>query len=230
MWSSTSSRGISSSSSKSSSSTSSSSSRSPFSPLNHHLNPRLKTMEEVWKDINLSSLQEHTTTYSRDHDHHHQTANFNGMILQDFLARPFATDPPPPQAASPVPATTMLNLNSVPELHFFGQNSMLHPPTPISQVPFEGLASSAANGRKRIPEIENNSVGDRRNKRMIKNRESAARSRARKQAYMNELELEVAHLLEENARLKKQQQQLRLESAAQVPKKKSLYRTSTAPF
>ncbi|OIT34702.1 PREDICTED: bZIP transcription factor 27-like [Nicotiana attenuata] len=181
MWSSTSSsRGISSSSSSSKSSSSSSSSRSPFSPSNHHLNPRLKTMEEVWKDINLSSLQEHTTTYSRDHDHH-QTANFGGMILQDFLARPFATDPQPPPAASPVPSTTMLNLNSVPELHFFSQNSILRPPTPISQVPFEGLASSAANGRKRVPETENNSAGDRRNKRMIKNRESAARSRARKQ-------------------------------------------------
>ncbi|KAG6647188.1 hypothetical protein CIPAW_07G061800 [Carya illinoinensis] len=43
---------------------------------------------------------------------------------------------------------------------------------------------------------------------MIKNRESAARSRARKQAYTNELELEVAHLMEENARLKKQQEQI----------------------
>ncbi|KAM3709843.1 hypothetical protein ACB098_02G206500 [Castanea mollissima] len=65
---------------------------------------------------------------------------------------------------------------------------------------------------------------------MIKNRESAARSRARKQAYTNELELEVAHLMEENARLKKQQEQLRLAAAAQLPKKHSLHRTSTAPF
>ncbi|XP_021801419.1 protein FD-like [Prunus avium] len=46
---------------------------------------------------------------------------------------------------------------------------------------------------------------DRRHKRMIKNRESAARSRARKQAYTTELELELAHLQKENARLKTQQ-------------------------
>lgn len=50
------------------------------------------------------------------------------------------------------------------------------------------------------------------------------------QAYMNELEMEVAQLVQENARLKKQQQQLCIAAADQVPKKNSLFRTSTAPF
>ncbi|KAF8775255.1 hypothetical protein HU200_004659 [Digitaria exilis] len=45
-------------------------------------------------------------------------------------------------------------------------------------------------------------VVERRQRRMIKNRESAARSRARKQAYTVELEAELNHLKEENARLK----------------------------
>jgi len=40
---------------------------------------------------------------------------------------------------------------------------------------------------------------------MIKNRESAARSRARKQAYTVELEAEVSQLKEENMKLRKQQ-------------------------
>ncbi|KAG4399423.1 hypothetical protein GLYMA_08G227000v4 [Glycine max] len=44
---------------------------------------------------------------------------------------------------------------------------------------------------------------ERRQKRMIKNRESAARSRARKQAYTNELENKVSRLEEENERLRK---------------------------
>ncbi|XP_058089073.1 uncharacterized protein LOC131235985 [Magnolia sinica] len=39
---------------------------------------------------------------------------------------------------------------------------------------------------------------------MIKNRESAAQSGARKQAYRNKLENKVSHLEEENERLKKQ--------------------------
>ncbi|PSR86492.1 ABSCISIC ACID-INSENSITIVE 5-like protein, partial [Actinidia chinensis var. chinensis] len=43
---------------------------------------------------------------------------------------------------------------------------------------------------------------ERRQRRMIKNRESAARSRARKQAYTAELELELNQLRAENARLK----------------------------
>lgn len=60
--------------------------------------------------------------------------------------------------------------------------------------------------RKRIvADVEVEKTVERRQKRMIKNRESAARSRARKQAYTVELEDEVTHLKEENARLKKQQ-------------------------
>ena len=43
---------------------------------------------------------------------------------------------------------------------------------------------------------------DRRKKRMIKNRESAARSRARKQAYVSELEQEVQLLQQENKSLR----------------------------
>ncbi|KAI3437029.1 BZIP domain-containing protein, partial [Psidium guajava] len=45
---------------------------------------------------------------------------------------------------------------------------------------------------------------ERRKKRMIKNRESAARSRARRQAYTHELEHKVMRLEEENARLRRQ--------------------------
>ncbi|XP_019177434.1 PREDICTED: bZIP transcription factor 27-like [Ipomoea nil] len=204
---------------------SSSSSPSPFSPSNN------KTMEEVWKDINLSSL------------HHHSSAAA-GINFQDFLARPFAKDQPP--SAAPIP-DTMLNLNSVvPDLHF------LQPPPEGSvsgTTSFEALASSAsagfniANGLaarncSRLVNSDDNS-GDRRHKRMIKNRESAARSRARKQAYTNQLEQEVTQLAKENCRLKKQLQQLSSGAAGggghedhhhHQLKKGSLSRTSTAPF
>ncbi|KAF2931382.1 ABSCISIC ACID-INSENSITIVE 5-like protein 2 isoform X2 [Oryza sativa Japonica Group] len=67
------------------------------------------------------------------------------------------------------------------------------------------LSDPQTPGRKRCAtgEIADKLV-ERRQKRMIKNRESAARSRARKQAYTNELENKVLRLEEENERLKKQ--------------------------
>ncbi|KAI3936515.1 hypothetical protein MKW92_013487 [Papaver armeniacum] len=72
-------------------------------------------------------------------------------------------------------------------------------------------------GRKRIIDGPVEKVVERRQRRMIKNRESAARSRARKQAYTVELEAELNQLKEENARLKQS-----LVSAAEVEKKRRL--------
>ncbi|OMO49451.1 hypothetical protein CCACVL1_30994 [Corchorus capsularis] len=77
-------------------------------------------------------------------------------------------------------------------------------PVPMPSPLMGTLSDSQASGRKRgAPEdmIEKNV--ERRQKRMIKNRESAARSRARKQAYTNELEHKVSRLEEENERLRK---------------------------
>ncbi|CAM8922865.1 unnamed protein product [Rhodiola kirilowii] len=56
--------------------------------------------------------------------------------------------------------------------------------------------------RKRIIDGPVEKVVERRQRRMIKNRESAARSRARKQAYTVELEAELNQLREENAQLR----------------------------
>ncbi|KAB2076510.1 hypothetical protein ES319_A06G045800v1 [Gossypium barbadense] len=73
---------------------------------------------------------------------------------------------------------------------------------------------------------------ERRQKRMIKNRESAARSRARKQAYTNQLELEVDQLKKMNSWLKRQKEVEMVLSANTndtVPKYQ-LRRTSSASF
>eukprot|EP00249_Psilotum_nudum_P002963 c16265_g1_i1 orf=263-1600(-) len=68
------------------------------------------------------------------------------------------------------------------------------------------VTSSPTHGKKRgaAESLSDKSV-ERRQRRMIKNRESAARSRARKQAYTVELEAEVMQLKEENTKLKSQQ-------------------------
>ncbi|KAI3827990.1 hypothetical protein L1987_02079 [Smallanthus sonchifolius] len=79
---------------------------------------------------------------------------------------------------------------------------------------------------------------ERRRKRMIKNRESAARSRARKQAYTLELEAEVAKLKKLNQELQKKQEEIMESHNFQVPvkmklggnRKSCLRRTVTGPW
>ncbi|ONK71249.1 uncharacterized protein A4U43_C04F6460 [Asparagus officinalis] len=67
-----------------------------------------------------------------------------------------------------------------------------------------GERTAKMNGRKRAGWGGGEGV-ERRQRRMIKNRESAARSRARKQAYTVELEGELNLLKEENARLREEE-------------------------
>ncbi|CAI0540036.1 unnamed protein product [Linum tenue] len=65
-----------------------------------------------------------------------------------------------------------------------------------------GMDMSGLRSRKRIIDGPVEKVVERRQRRMIKNRESAARSRARKQAYTVELEAELNQLKDENKQLK----------------------------
>ncbi|XP_056851636.1 protein FD-like [Raphanus sativus] len=188
----------------------------------------------------------------------HQNKNPNS-IFQDFLNRPLNQEPAIPTSltmgsssnghsttvtalfsSSPLaPPATVLSLNSGAGFEFLDNqnplvtpNSNLHSYNHLTNVasldtPFEALVTSTCNKRS---QESNGGSGNRHHKRMIKNRESAARSRARKQAYTNELELKVAQLKAENARLKRQQDQLKMAAANQQPKKNTLQRSSTAPF
>ncbi|GJU06528.1 abscisic acid-insensitive 5-like protein 7 isoform X1 [Tanacetum coccineum] len=113
-------------------------------------------------------------------------------------------------------------------------------PSPASYAYGEG----GVHDRKRTGTLEK--VVERRCKRMIKNRESAARSRARKQvkflnihmAYILELEAEVAKLKELNHELKKKQEEMMESQNFQVAKKMKfsgskrscLRRTLTGPW
>ncbi|CAN7082386.1 unnamed protein product [Brassica oleracea var. botrytis] len=157
-------------------------------------------------------------------------------------------------SSSPLePPATVLSLNSGAGFEFLDNqdplvtpNYNLHSHNHLTNIPsfntsFEALDTPTCFGKKRGQESNEEGSGNRRNKRMIKNRESAARSRARKQecfclfdynlqAYTNELELKVAHLKAENARLMRQQDQVKIEAENQQPKKNTLQRASTAPF
>ncbi|XP_065847288.1 protein FD [Euphorbia lathyris] len=219
----------------------SSSSSSSFSSLQSQsqslkIFPSTRSMEEVWQDINLACL-----------DKNNNRSSFPGMILQDFLATPSRKDQtsaqvspahhhqPPDDLINSRPAT-MLSLNSGSDFQYMetelssrqNHHHFLHTGFPSSG---DGVLGSCPNIlKKRRQENQENGTGDRRDKRMIKNRESAARSRARKQAYTQELEMEVAQLREENARLRKQQENHLTTDEVKTTKKKTLYRTSTAPF
>ncbi|KAJ6791956.1 bZIP transcription factor TRAB1 [Iris pallida] len=105
----------------------------------------------------------------------------------------------------------------------------------LSPVPF--TFGAGIRGRKSTGAVEK--VVERRQRRMIKNRESAARSRARKQAYTMELEAEVAKLKEQNQELQKKQEEIMEMQKNQVmeminqqpgPKKRCLRRTQTGPW
>ncbi|KAK8678359.1 hypothetical protein V6N13_143863 [Hibiscus sabdariffa] len=209
-------------------------------------------MEEVWKDISLPSLNDQPADSIISPRAHNP--NFPGMILLDFLARPINNKEIPTPGtpddsngaslaegtalfASRLPTPgTILSLNSGSDLQYVDSDggplrsnpTLNAPPGVAAAPPFGSSAVFPPFGKKRTPE-SNETSEDRRHKRMMKNRESAARSRARKQAYTTELELEVAHLQEENAKLRRQQEKL-LSSTDQLPKKTSLTRTLTAPF
>ncbi|XP_072994769.1 protein FD-like [Typha latifolia] len=161
-------------------------------------------MEEVWKDITLS-LHDHPT-----------------LTLTPLLAHPLPKNPHQFTALNlfhhhPTYAKDKIN----------NGNPSAPPPPPPNHLDPISLC-----GRKRDAQAKKPDTGgelERRKKRMIKNRESASRSRARKQAYTNDLEIEVARLADENSKLRRQFDELRLAMGAQVPVKRVLLRTSSAP-
>ncbi|WCJ32707.1 Basic-leucine zipper (bZIP) transcription factor family protein [Euphorbia peplus] len=223
-------------------------------------------MEEVWKDINLASLNGNNHPNLNPPPPHVPNPNF---ILQDFLTGPLRRDPPSSRICSavatnrsgvcgslapPPPPTVNLSLNSAAPGYDYLDNSEAHFKNHHNNtvICFEGLeldSSSPCNlpsfgNKRRIEDSDNINTSnscDRRHKRMIKNRESAARSRARKQelnlssflsflAYTQQLQNEVDELHKENARLKNEQKKIYMAAASQLPKKHILHRTSTAPF
>uniref|UniRef100_A0A0A9GVC8 BZIP domain-containing protein n=1 Tax=Arundo donax TaxID=35708 RepID=A0A0A9GVC8_ARUDO len=145
----------------------------------------------------------------------------NGLVLGVAgMAGPAVT-------VSPVD-TAVAQLDSVGK----GNGDLSSPMAPVP-YPFEGVIR----GRRSGAGVEK--VVERRHRRMIKNRESAARSRARKQAYTMELEAEVQKLKELNAELQKKQEEMMEMQKNQVlevisnpyaQKKRCLRRTLTGPW
>uniref|UniRef100_A0A7N0R9W7 BZIP domain-containing protein n=1 Tax=Kalanchoe fedtschenkoi TaxID=63787 RepID=A0A7N0R9W7_KALFE len=195
-------------------------------------------MEEVWKDITTLSSSSHHHLPATGAAHHHSS-------LHEFLASPVVY--PPTQTCDPGLPSWSASQASKPRFRKLddhhgrpSHSQQLCGGCPCSQsspTPSSVFASSLFPPlcpQKRESE-DDNACGDRRYKRKMKNRESATRSRARRQAYTNELEIEIAHLKEENALLRRQQKEICSAAAAAAavahqPKKSTLIRTLSAPF
>ncbi|KAL6902231.1 hypothetical protein ACP4OV_005107 [Aristida adscensionis] len=186
-----------------------------------------KTADEVWRDI-----QGGAAGCLRPQ-----------MTLEDFLSRAAAPDAAnagcggagargwaqsPPAPAAPLGLHPAAVGRPVPRPLGVGAGPVLDALYPDGRGAARKRAASPAGEAGGVAE---RSTVERRKKRMIKNRESAARSRARKQAYTNELENKIARLEEENERLRKHKV---LEPVVQyVPQqeiKNKLRRTNSANF
>ncbi|PAN15538.1 hypothetical protein PAHAL_2G495700 [Panicum hallii] len=161
----------------------------PAGPATEPAPAAKKTVDEVWRDIQSASGARQPT--------------MGEMTLEDFLSRagvtvdagcagPHWLHQYPPQQQYVVPRPLPLGSGAGPAVDGVGVGVFL------SQVAGRKRGATAAVGGDGVVER----TVERRQKRMIKNRESAARSRARRQAYTNELENKVARLEEENKRLR----------------------------
>ncbi|KAJ4967467.1 hypothetical protein NE237_019316 [Protea cynaroides] len=176
-----------------------------------------KSVEEVWKDIIVASAGSGGVDRKLrgvDDGQFYKDPAYEEMTLEDFLAKAGAVreeDVRVTQAAGP--SEGVFPVDSMLSNRFQQQQQQQQQP---QQPQIDGSVAVFGNGvertgqgrgKKRVVEDPVDRVAEQRQRRMIKNRESAARSRERKQAYTVELESLVAQLEEENARLLREQEE-----------------------
>ncbi|KAM1973716.1 hypothetical protein FF1_020108 [Malus domestica] len=187
----------------------------------HHAEAR--SVDDVWKEIVAGGVgvgmgEEEEGTAEGDGGDQVRAGEGGGgggmeeMTLEDFLTRAravrekdvnvtasgvpigygqFQVQPPPPPPPPPPPAA---------------QGQLVYANGTTSGGGGRGGGGGGRAGKRRVvQEAPLDKATQQKQRRMIKNRESAARSRERKQAYTVELESLVTQLEEENARLLRQQ-------------------------
>ncbi|KAK9664102.1 hypothetical protein RND81_14G019800 [Saponaria officinalis] len=142
-----------------------------------------KISDDVWREIQEGENVKPSVEVKRE-------PSMGEMTLEDFLTKEGAIDECP-----------LMPLDIGATSHCFSQQLGLSPAPSIS-----GMSDTPVLGRKRHPSDKFDRGVEKKLNRKIKNRESAARSRARKQAYHNELVSKVSCLEEQNMRLKKEQE------------------------
>ncbi|KAI4305856.1 hypothetical protein L6164_029192 [Bauhinia variegata] len=174
-----------------------------------------KTVDDVWREIQQGQKKR----YGENMKNQDREMTLGETTLEDFLVQAglFAE-------ASITPAVAF-DAMDVMTPQSSQQNMGLSPSPSI------GSLSDSRPGRKRDTPDGYEKTLERRLRRKIKNRESAARSRARKQAYHNELVSKVSRLEEDNIKLKKEKEfEKKLPSESSPEPKYQLRRTSSASF
>ncbi|KAJ0258276.1 ABSCISIC ACID-INSENSITIVE 5-like protein 3 [Hirschfeldia incana] len=199
-----------------------------------------KTVEEVWRDIqqdkNGGSANPHGERIDSNNDNNKQPT-LGEITLEDLLLKAgVVTETIVPQNVVNVASNGQWAQYHQPQPHHQHQGFMPYPVCEMQEMVSLGGFSDApqAHGRKRVAPSGGGiveKVVERRQKRMIKNRESAARSRARKQAYTHELEIKVSSLEEENEKLRRLKEVEKILPSEPPPDPKwKLRRTSSASF
>lgn len=169
-----------------------------------------KTVNEVWRDIQRGYKMEGMSSRERD-------PTLGETTLEDFLVKAGMYV----SSASNASIEPMMSLDSALKSRKFESQMGLSPSPSMDE-----LSDTPLPGRKRLPGDLDKAI-ERRLRRKIKNRESAARSRARKQAYHNELVTKVSHLEEEISKLKKEKEFEQMVSCESSEPKYQLRRTSS---
>ncbi|KAG5398276.1 hypothetical protein IGI04_020090 [Brassica rapa subsp. trilocularis] len=188
-----------------------------------------KTVDEVWKCLITKDGGGSSGGGGRESNNAPQRQQTLGeMTLEDFLFRA---------------GVVREDNNSSQQMASFGGTGV----TVAATSP--GTSSAENNSLSPVPYVLNRGrrsntglekVIERRQRRMIKNRESAARSRARKQAYTLELEAEIEKLKKVNQELQRKQAEMmemqkneQLKESSKKPwgsKRQCLRRTLTGPW
>lgn len=172
-----------------------------------------KIVDEVWREIQEDRIKSSGQGVKRE-------PSMGEMTLEDFLAKAGAMDESELGPVMPLP----LDMDATTQC--FSQQMGLSPAPSLG-----ALSDTPILGQKRDTSGTMDRGIEKRLKRKIKNRESAARSRARKQAYHNELVSKVSLLEEQNMRLKKEKElESRLPAEVSEEPRYQLRRTSSAVF
>ncbi|CAL0324517.1 unnamed protein product [Lupinus luteus] len=140
--------------------------------------PPSKTADEVWKDIVAGN-----SSGTHQSNNNTNSEGLDVVTLEDYLIKERVLSVPSAAAAAS------------------GTTAMVQFGNGVDGTVVGTSGGGGGKGKRRVMEETVDKATLQKQRRMIKNRESAARSRERKQAYTSELEYLVHQLEQENARL-----------------------------